>query len=106
MQVASEMAAPDNSKEHGYCMGRKVDTGALESYRYYLSLRTVLEMLNDRGYDIPPSELSRSLAEFRSIFGDKPDIERLRFGFPLRSKPSKKVTFLLANTILSLYVFR
>ncbi|KAJ0101338.1 hypothetical protein Patl1_05401 [Pistacia atlantica] len=92
------MAAPNNKKEYGYCMGRKVDTRALESYRYYLSLRTVLEMLNDRGYDIPSSQLSRSLAEFRSIFGDKPDIERLRFDFPLRSKPSKKMLVLFLGT--------
>ncbi|XP_031280631.1 uncharacterized protein LOC116139097 [Pistacia vera] len=71
-------------------------TPRLRKFRYYLSLRTVLEMLNDRGYDIPSSQLSRSLAEFRSIF-ETNLLERLRFDFPLRSKPSKKITDLLVN---------
>lgn len=68
--------------------------GSLESYRYYLSRRTVLQMLNDRGYAVPNSELTRSLTEFRFTFGDKSDLESLRLCLPLRSNPSKKVTFL------------
>ncbi|KAK4835181.1 hypothetical protein QYF36_006460 [Acer negundo] len=76
------------------CITRYADEGScLESQRYFLSRRTVLEMLRDRGYDVSDSELALSLAEFRSIFGDKPDPERLRFYFPLRSNPTKKEPF-------------
>ncbi|KAH9698434.1 DNA-directed RNA polymerase V subunit 5C [Citrus sinensis] len=52
--------------------------GSLESYRYFLSRRTVLQMLNDRGYAVPNSELTRSLTEFRFTFGDKCDLESLQ----------------------------
>ncbi|KAK1548959.1 hypothetical protein Q3G72_010772 [Acer saccharum] len=57
-------------------------------------------MLRDRGYDVSDSELalSLSLAEFRSIFGDKPDPERLRFYFPLRSNPTKKMLVMFLGT--------
>lgn len=74
--------------------------GSLESYRYYLSRRTVLQMLNDRGYAVPDWELTRSLTEFRFTFGDKPELESLRLCLPLRSNPSKKVTFLFPFLLL------
>ncbi|KAB1199577.1 hypothetical protein CJ030_MR0G020145 [Morella rubra] len=38
-----------------------MNEGSVESYRSFLSRRTVLEMLRDRGYDVPDSELTRSL---------------------------------------------
>ncbi|KAI9157742.1 hypothetical protein LWI28_027247 [Acer negundo] len=81
------------------CITRYADEGScLESQRYFLSRRTVLEMLRDRGYDVSNSELALSLAEFRSIFGDKPDPERLRFYFPLRSNPTKKMLVMFLGT--------
>ncbi|KAJ4720311.1 putative DNA-directed RNA polymerase II [Melia azedarach] len=81
------------------CLTRKVvEKESLESYRYYLSRRTVLQMLKDRGYDIPDSELSGSLTEFCSVFGDKPDVERLRLCFPLLSNPSKKMLVIYLGT--------
>ncbi|KAK1571168.1 hypothetical protein Q3G72_012899 [Acer saccharum] len=81
------------------CITRYADAGScLESQRYFLSRRTVLEMLRDRGYDVSDSELALSLAEFRSIFGDKPDPERLRFYFPLRSNPTKKMLVMFLGT--------
>ncbi|KAK1548966.1 hypothetical protein Q3G72_003907 [Acer saccharum] len=81
------------------CITRYADAGScLESQRYFLSRRTVLEMLRDRGYDVSDSELALSLAEFRSIFGDNPDPERLRFYFPLRSNPTKKMLVMFLGT--------
>ncbi|KAK4835429.1 hypothetical protein QYF36_009593 [Acer negundo] len=83
------------------CITRYADAeSCLESQRYFLSRRTVLEMLRDRGYDVSGSELALSLShsEFRSIFGDKPDPERLRFYFPLRSNPTKKMLVMFLGT--------
>ncbi|KAH7548542.1 hypothetical protein JRO89_XS14G0159700 [Xanthoceras sorbifolium] len=57
-----------------------------------------MEMLRDRGYDVADSELALSLAEFRSVFGDKPDPERLRFCFPLCSNPVKKMLVMFLGT--------
>ncbi|KAL1338772.1 hypothetical protein AAHE18_10G236200 [Arachis hypogaea] len=48
-------------------------------------------MLRDRGYDVPDSELTRSLAEFRSLYGRIPNAETLRISVSLRSDPSKMV---------------
>ncbi|KAK1548969.1 hypothetical protein Q3G72_017217 [Acer saccharum] len=45
------------------CITRYTDAGSyLESLRYFLSRRTVLEMLRDRGYDVSDSELALSLS--------------------------------------------
>ncbi|CAK9140268.1 unnamed protein product [Ilex paraguariensis] len=76
--------------ENHPCITRFVDRGSLESHRLYLARRTVLEMLRDRGYIVPDSEIDRSLSDFRSAFGDNPNLERLRICASLRSNPSKK----------------
>ncbi|XP_028766764.1 DNA-directed RNA polymerase V subunit 5A [Neltuma alba] len=68
-----------------------VDEGSIESHRYYLSRKTVLEMLRDRGFSIPSSEIDLSLAEFRAIHGQSPDIERLRFSATHASDSSKRI---------------
>ena len=57
-------------------------------------------MLKDRGYDVLDSELNRSLTEFRSVFGNSPDLESLRFSVSLRSIPHKKVCLLLSLLLL------
>lgn len=75
----------------GTCLSSYVDEGSVESHRYYLSRRTVLEMLRDRGYAVPDSEIDLSLQDFRSIYGQKPDTDRLRISTSLRSDPSNKV---------------
>ncbi|KAK3228844.1 hypothetical protein Dsin_000725 [Dipteronia sinensis] len=80
------------------CITKYADKVSLESQRYFLSRRTVLEMLRDRGYDVSDSELAFSLTEFRSIFGYKPDPERLRFYFSLRSNPTKKMLVMFLGT--------
>lgn len=73
------------------CICNMVDKGTVESHRYFLARRTALEMLRDRGYDIPDSEILLTLPEFRSIYSEKPDLERLRISSSLISQPSKKV---------------
>ncbi|XXG64699.1 hypothetical protein AAC387_Pa05g2582 [Persea americana] len=73
------------------CICNMVDKGSAESHRYYLARRTALEMLKDRGYDITDSDILVTLPEFRSIYGEKPDLERLRISASLVSQPSKKV---------------
>ncbi|KAK9163960.1 hypothetical protein Syun_004862 [Stephania yunnanensis] len=78
-----------------------VDEGSVESKRYYLCRMTTLEMLRDRGYDVPDSDLSLTLQNFRDSFGPKPDLERLRISLPLLSDPSKSilVVFCGADTL-------
>ncbi|KAK9291105.1 hypothetical protein L1049_009292 [Liquidambar formosana] len=80
-----------NGGAWGMCLSSYVDEGSVESHRYYLSRRTVLEMLRDRGYAVPNSEIDLSLQEFRSIYGQTPDPERFRISTSLRSDPSKKI---------------
>ncbi|XP_072061840.1 DNA-directed RNA polymerase V subunit 5C isoform X2 [Arachis hypogaea] len=75
----------------GECITAFSDNGTVESSRYFHARRTVLEMLRDRGYDVPDSELTRSLAEFRSLYGRIPNAETLRISVSLRSDPSKMV---------------
>ncbi|KAI4300867.1 hypothetical protein L6164_034195 [Bauhinia variegata] len=68
-----------------------VDEESRECKRYYLSRRTVLEMLRDRGFAIPSSEIDLSLSNFRSIHGQTPDIDRLRFSATHTLDTSKRI---------------
>ncbi|GLT94622.1 hypothetical protein SLE2022_123510 [Rubroshorea leprosula] len=81
------------------CMTKYVDDGSVESYRYYLARKTVLEMLKDRGYDVTDSEATCSLAAFRAVFGDKPEPESLRLCFPHPSNSSKKILVVFMGTV-------
>ncbi|CAN1128205.1 DNA-directed RNA polymerase V subunit 5C [Linum perenne] len=76
------------------CLTEFAEPGSVESLRYFLSRRTVFEMLNDRGYDVSDAELTRTLTEFRSDFDEKPEAVRLRFTVSLRSDTRKKVLVL------------
>ncbi|GMI70174.1 RNA polymerase II fifth largest subunit, E [Hibiscus trionum] len=80
------------------CIRSMVDQGSVESHRFYLARKTAWEMLKDRGYSVAGSELTRTLAEFRSHFGDKPDLDRLRIHASLRSNPSKKILVVFMGT--------
>ncbi|KAL0429185.1 UNVERIFIED_CONTAM: DNA-directed RNA polymerase V subunitC [Sesamum radiatum] len=75
------------------CMLSMVDNGSVESRRYYLARRTLMEMLRDRGYVVADMEveLCRSLADFRLIFGEKPEAGRLRIIACRASDPSRKI---------------
>ncbi|XVF07122.1 hypothetical protein REPUB_Repub06bG0111300 [Reevesia pubescens] len=80
-----------NREALGKCLSGFVDDGSTESHRYYLSRRTVLEMLRDRGYAVPNSEIDLSLQEFRAIHGQTPDFDRLRLSVTHKTDPSKRM---------------
>ncbi|XP_050155860.1 DNA-directed RNA polymerase V subunit 5C-like isoform X1 [Malus sylvestris] len=73
------------------CITSHVAEGSVESTRFYLCRRTVMEMLRDRGCNVSDLDLNLSLTEFLSEFGPNPDHERLSVCVHLRSKPSKKL---------------
>lgn len=84
---------PVPMEEDSGCLTAFIDTGSVESHRLYLARRTVLEMLRDRGYGIAVTDIAQTLAGFRSVFGENPDLESLRISSVLLRDPSKRVTF-------------
>jgi len=80
-----------NGEPYSRCLSSYVDEGSTESHRYYLSRRTLLEMLRDRGFSVPTAEIELSLQDFRSIHGQTPDIERLKISASRRSNPDDKI---------------
>lgn len=73
------------------CLSGFVDNGSRDSLRYYLSRRTVLEMLKDRGYAVALSEINLPVQDFRAIYGQDPDVDRLRISVSHQSHPSKRI---------------
>lgn len=73
------------------CLISFVDSGTVESHRYFLAWRTLLEMLRDRGFPIPDDDLAISLPAFRARFGENPKLEDLRISTTIPSNPPKKV---------------
>lgn len=93
--TAMEIQTPQvHQQEPPKCLITKTDDGSIESHRYYLSRRTTLEMLKDRGYSIPSPEIQLSLEEFRQVHGQSPDVDRLRFTASHSTDPSKRVYIL------------
>ncbi|XP_020099833.1 DNA-directed RNA polymerase V subunit 5A-like isoform X3 [Ananas comosus] len=88
----------------GCCLSAMVESGeeggGVESHRYYLARRTLLEMLADRRYDVSPipGGAAQTLAEFRAWWLDKPDLDRLSFSAALLSNPSQKVRVIFCGT--------
>ncbi|XP_076893684.1 DNA-directed RNA polymerases IV and V subunit 5B-like [Bidens hawaiensis] len=75
----------------GKCLSSFVDDGSVESHRYYLSRRTLLEMLRDRGYDISDSDIDITLRQFRDLHGHDVDVDRLRISAAHVADPDNKV---------------
>jgi DNA-directed RNA polymerases I, II, and III subunit RPABC1 len=76
------------------CISSMIDRGgSVESHRLFLARRTALEMLRDRGYSFPESDLALTLPEFRAWWADRPELERLAITATLASDHSNKVTF-------------
>lgn len=75
----------------GPCLSSFIDDGTVESHRYFLARRTMLEMLKDRGFAIPNSEIDNTLQEFREKYGQRPDVERLRISAMHRNDLTNKV---------------
>lgn len=73
------------------CLASFVDQGNVESRRYYLARRTVLEMLRDRGYVVTVADIEQTLSEFHSVYTEQPDIDRIRVSSSLLTDPSYKV---------------
>ncbi|KAH7679304.1 DNA-directed RNA polymerase protein [Dioscorea alata] len=73
------------------CLNSYVDRGSMESHRFFLARRTLLEMLFDRGYAVSVTQMAMTLSEFRETYGESPDLDRLRIPASLISKPSNKI---------------
>ncbi|PKU82638.1 DNA-directed RNA polymerase V subunit 5A [Dendrobium catenatum] len=84
--------------EGGGCLSSFIDHGTVESHRLFLARRTVLQMLCDRGYVVAPPDLELTLSAFRSLYGEYPDLERLRISTTLVSDPSKKILVIFCGT--------
>ncbi|CAI0374816.1 unnamed protein product [Linum tenue] len=111
---AAEAAAKTNGEVHGEaaaagstafqmdglrnCLSSYHDDGSAETHRYFLARRTVLEMLKDRGYYVPESDLSVSLQEFRAIHAQDIDIDRLKFSATHQTDPSKRTMVIFGGT--------
>ncbi|CAI0439787.1 unnamed protein product [Linum tenue] len=80
------------------CLSSYHDDGSAETHRYFLARRTVLEMLKDRGYYVPESDLSVSLQEFRAIHAQNIDIDRLKFSATHLTDPSKRTMVIFGGT--------
>lgn len=73
------------------CILRLRNEGSIDSIRYFECRRTLMEMLRDRGYNVSESDLTLTLPEFRSRFGQFPKPEALGVIVSHRSNPSNKV---------------
>lgn len=73
------------------CLSKYVDPSSDESHRYYLARRNALEMLRDRGYEVSAEDINLSLDDFRAVYGERPDVDRLRISAQHRSDSTKKV---------------
>ncbi|CAN0890527.1 DNA-directed RNA polymerase V subunit 5A [Linum grandiflorum] len=80
------------------CLSSYIDDASPETHRYFLARRTVLEMLKDRGYYVPASDISVSLQEFRSIHDQNVDVERLKFSAAHQTDPSKRMMVIFGGT--------
>ncbi|KAL1555375.1 DNA-directed RNA polymerase V subunit 5A [Salvia divinorum] len=79
------------------CLSSLLDTGTVESHRYYLARKTLLEMLRDRGFAVPNCEIEVPLEEFRTKHGDNPDVDGLRISSLHKDDPSIKVLVLFCD---------
>ncbi|KAK4485502.1 hypothetical protein RD792_008144 [Penstemon davidsonii] len=87
--------AEDQNQENW--LSEFLDDGSVESHKYYVARRTMLEMLKDRGYAVPTSEIEFSLRQFRDKHGQNPDINSLRISVLHKDNPSIKVIALFCS---------
>ncbi|CAN7061685.1 unnamed protein product [Brassica oleracea var. botrytis] len=80
------------------CLSKYVDPSSEESHRYYLARRNALEMLRDRGYEVSLEDINLSLQDFRTVYGERPDVDRLRISAHHRSDSSNKVKVVFFGT--------
>ncbi|KAK4404794.1 DNA-directed RNA polymerase V subunitA [Sesamum angolense] len=97
----------DVEENFGSCLTSLLDDGKIESHRYYLARRTMLEMLKDRGFAVPSCEIEVSLQEFRSKYGEMPDADDLRISALHKDDPSIKVLVIFCgSSIVKVNVIR
>ncbi|KAK4412881.1 DNA-directed RNA polymerase V subunitA [Sesamum alatum] len=105
--MKQETADGDGEENLGSCLSSLLDDGRIESHRYYLSRRTMLEMLKDRGFAVPSCEIEVSLQEFRTKFGEMPDVDDLRISALHKDDPSIKVLVIFCGpSIVKVNVIR
>nr|AJA90766.1 DNA-directed RNA polymerase IV fifth largest subunit [Ephedra trifurca] len=76
----------------GSCLEMFMDKGDPESHRLFKVRRTLLQMLDDRGFYVSDTDLNMPLDQFRGIFGNRPARENLRIITQKRSDPSYKIS--------------
>ncbi|KAI3472257.1 hypothetical protein Pfo_029745 [Paulownia fortunei] len=95
--MKKEAVDGDGEERLGNCLSSLLDDGSIESHRYYLARRTMLEMLKDRGFAVPSCEIEVSLQEFRNKHGQMPDVDDLRITALHKDDPSIKVLVLFCG---------
>ncbi|WOK95529.1 DNA-directed RNA polymerase V subunit 5A-like [Canna indica] len=80
------------------CLCSFTDSGSVESHRFFLARRTLLEMLRDRGFPVPDDDIALTLPAFRAKFGENPRLDDLRISFTISSDPPKKVLAIFCGT--------
>nr|AAM66962.1 putative DNA-directed RNA polymerase 23kD subunit [Arabidopsis thaliana] len=80
------------------CLSKYVDLSSEESHRYYLARRNGLQILRDRGYEVSDEDINLSLHDFRTVYGERPDVDRLRISALHRSDSTKKVKIVFFGT--------
>ncbi|CAA0837421.1 DNA-directed RNA polymerase V subunit 5A [Striga hermonthica] len=100
-------AANGEEESFGTCLSSVSDNGSIDSYRYYLARRTMLEMLKDRGFAVPNCEIEVSLEEFRNKHGQSPETDELRISVLHRDDPSiKAMVIFCSQAIVKVNVIR
>ncbi|KAK2440065.1 DNA-directed RNA polymerases II and IV subunit 5A [Trifolium repens] len=92
------MATPNGNEISTECLVHLWNEGSIESIRYFECRRTLMEMLRDRGYNVSESDLTLTLSDFRSQFGELPKTETLGVCLSHRSNPSNKVQVIFTGT--------
>lgn len=87
----------------GPCLSKYVDPSSEESHRYYLARRNALEMLRDRGYEVSLEDINLSLQDFRTVYGERPDVDRLRISAHHRSDSSNKVIPIVSFLLIDFF---
>lgn len=95
--LTNEAADRDGEDDFGSCLTTLSDNGSVDSHRYYLARRTVLEMLKDRGFAVPSVDLDLPLQEFRNKHGQMPEVDNLTISALHRDDPSIKVQVLFCG---------
>ncbi|GER25806.1 DNA-directed RNA polymerase II [Striga asiatica] len=97
----------DSEENFGTCLSSVLDNGSIDSHRFYLARRTMLEMLKDRGFAVPNCEIEVSLEEFRNKHGQTPEADELRISALHKDDPSiKAMVIFCGQTIVKVNVIR